>query len=818
MNTVWQDLRYALRMLAKSPGFAAVAILTLAIGIGANTTIFSVVNAVLLQPLPFPEPQRLVAVTGTDVRNNERGRALSLPDFVDLRKQSRALESVAANTDASFTLTNLGDPLHVHAEVVSADMFTVLRAAPALGRTFLTTEDAPGTRVVILSNALWKGRFGADPNITDKRVRLDGQLYSVVGVMPPSFQFPLDAEPRDLWTTMAGEPGLVDTAPGDDKPMSEQRGAHFLNVIGRLAPGFTVQQANDDAAAVGVALEKQFPDTNGHLTFGLQPQIDALVGDLRPVLLMVLGAVAFLLLIACANTANLLLARAASRQREMAIRVSAGAGRARILRQLLTESLSLSLAGAALGLLMAFWGTQLFASMTDVRIPRLNAAHVDWRVLLFTLAVSFVTALLFGLAPAMHAMRFNLFASLKEGGRNATEGRGHSRLRSLLVISEVSLSVVLLVGASLLLESMLHLLHQSPGFEPHGLLSFNIDLPNERYGKPEQSILFYHQLLERLRVQPGVQQASGVFPLPLSNDGIRTTFKIAGRPMPESELPKTQFRGIATDYFQTMHIPVLAGRDFSARDVRGGAPVVIINDVLAREIFPNENPIGKRITPGIADSAEPLEREIVGVVGSVRYRSLWKEPDAESYIPYDQDAVAGLYMVLRTEGDPLRLVPAVRDQVKSLDPNLSVYATRTLDDYVSASLANRKFISILCGVFASAGLLLALVGLFGVMSYTVAQRTHELGVRTALGARKADILRLILGHGMAMTVAGIAVGVLAALAITRALSQELFGIKPGDPLTFLAVALVLAAVALAACYLPARRASRVDPMVALRYE
>ncbi len=752
------------------------------------------------------------------MRNSEHGRALSYPDFVDLRKQTRALESVAANTDASFTLTNVGDPLHVHAEVVSADMFTVLRAAPALGRTFLSTEDSPGTRVVILSDKLWKGRFGGDSSITEKSIRLDGQLYTVVGVMPPSFQFPLDAEPRDLWTTMSGEPGLVDVAPGDDKPLSEQRGAHFLNVIGRLAPGFTVQQANADAAGIGAALEKQFPDTNGHLTLGLQPQIDALVGDIRPVLLMVLGAVAFLLLIACANTANLLLARAASRKREMAIRVSAGAGRARILRQLLTESLLLSLAGAVLGLLMAFWGTQLFASMTDVRIPRLNAAQVDWRVLAFTLAVSFVTALLFGLAPAMHAMRFNLFPSLKEGGRNATEGRSHTRLRSMLVISEVSLSVVLLVGASLLLESMLHLLHQSPGFEPHGLLAFNIDLPNERYGKPEQSIEFYHQLLERLRAQPGVQQATGIFPLPLSNDGIRTTFKIAGRPIPESELPRTQFRGIATDYFQTMHIPVLAGRDFSSRDTRGGAPVVIINDVLARQIFPNENPIGKRITPGIADSASPLEREIVGVVGSVRYRSLWKEPDAESYIPYDQDAVGGLYMVLRTEGDPALLVPAARDQVKALDPDLSVYATRTLDDYLSASLANRKFISILCSVFAGAGLLLAVVGLSGVMSYTVSQRTHELGVRTALGARRVDILRLILREGMSMTFAGIAVGLIGTLAISRVLASELFGISPTDPLTFISVAILLAGVALAACYLPARRAARVDPMVALRYE
>jgi len=815
MQTLWQDLRYGLRMLAKAPGFAAVAIFTLALGIGATTTIFSVVHAVLLQPLPFPEPERLVAATGSDARNNEHGRPLSYPDFADLRKQSRTLESLAAYDSADFTLTGGGEPLHVHGEAVSASLFDVLRVTPALGRAFNSAEDQAGTHVVILSHGLWKDRFAADPNIVGKSIRLDGELYSVVGVMPADFQFPLASEPRALWTTMSG---MLTAALGDDKPIAEQRGAHFLGAIGRLRPGVTLPQGNQDAASVAAALEKQFPDTNGHLGMGVQSQINALVGDVRPVLLMVLGAVVFLLLIACANTANLLLSRAAGRQREIAIRVSMGAGRARVLRQLLTESVLLSLAGGVFGLLIAVWGTKLFATLAIGQIPRLKSATVDLPVLGFTLAIALLTGVLFGLAPATHALRFDLFHSLKEGGRNATEGKSHSRLRSLLVIGEVSLSVVLLIGASLLLESMVHLVRQSPGFDPSGILSCNINLPDVRYAKPEQSILFYQQLLERLRAIPGVKHASAVLPLPLANDSIRTTFEIAGQPVAESDKPRTYFRSVDPDYFETMRIPLIAGREFSARDTRDGAQVVIINETLAKKFFPNEDPIGKHIKPGVSDNGPEKMREIVGVVGDVKHRTLWQESDPESYVSYDQAAIGGLYVVVRTAGNPLSVLPEIRAQVRALDPELPIYAAQTMDDYVSASVAGRKFVSILCGVFAATGLLLAIVGLFGVMSYTVAQRTHELGVRVAVGAEKLDILRLILRQGMSMTFAGIVVGLIGTLAISRVLTSELFGIAPTDPLTFIGVAILLAGVALAACYLPARRATRVDPMVALRYE
>ena len=814
MHALWQDVRYGLRMLAKTPGFAAIAVITLAIGIGANAAIFSVVDAVLLKPLPFSEPDRLVAVAGKDLRNGEKGRALSYPDFVDLRSQTKTLESLAAYSESNFTLTGNGEPQQLQGGIVSADLLTVLRASPMIGRAFVSADNQPGTRVVLLSHSLWKGRFGGDPNISGKSIQFDGRPYTIVGVMSPQFQFPLNAEPMDLWTTMAVE--MVN--PGGDKPITEERGAHFLRAIGRLKTGVTLDQANADAANIAAGLEKQFPDTDGHLSIELQPQIEALVGDIRRVLLMVLGAVGLLLLIACANSANLLLARAAGRQREMAIRSSLGAGGGRILRQLLTESILLSLAGGTLGLFLAVWGTKLLANLPSVQIPRLAGATVNSEALVFTFVVSICAGMLFGLAPALHVLRFDLFHSLKEGGRTATEGVGRTRIRSLLVISEVSLAVVLLIGASLLLESMMHLTRVPPGFDPHAVLVFNVSLPDARYGKPQQSADFYARLLERLRALPGVKNASGVEPLPLSDDIIRTSFQIDGHPVPRSEEPRTQFRTIGLNYFQTMHIPLLAGRDFTARDDRHATPAVIINQTLARKFFPNEDPIGKRIKPGVSAAGPSVMREIVGVVGDVKHRNLWQQADPESYVPYDQVPLGSLYVTVRAEGDPLALLPAVREQVKALDTELPVYGARPLEKYLADSVAQRKFTSLLCSVFAGAGLLLAIIGLFGVVSYSVEQRMHELGVRVAVGAEKTDILRLVIGHGMGMTLTGIAIGLAGTLVISRVLTSQLFGISATDPFTFLGVALMLSLVALAACYMPARRASRVDPMVALRYE
>jgi putative ABC transport system permease protein len=807
MLTLWQDIRYALRMLSKSAGFSAVVILTLALGIGANTAIFSVVSAVLLRPLPFSQPERIVSIHGVDLRNGETGRPLSYPDFTDLRAQSHSLEAAAAYDESSSTLTGMGDPVHLTMGIVSADVFRVLRVPPILGREFTAAEDKPGTHVALLSYRLWKSRFAGDPNVTSKQLVLDGTPYTVAGVMPPDFEFPLGEQPMDLWSTIAVEGNNVN-----------ERGSHFLGGIGRLKNGATLAAANAEAAEISAGLAKQFPDTNAHMGLGMQPEIQALVGDVRPALLMVLGAVGFLLLIACANAANLLLARAAGRQREMAIRASLGAGKGRILRQLLTESVLLSLAGGALGLLLAVWGTAALANLPSLGIPRLASAGIDLRALVFTLVVSLVTGVLFGLAPALHASRFNLFRSLKEGGRTATAGMGHSRLRALLVISQVSLAVVLLIGASLLIESVFHLLHESPGFDPQGVMAFNLDLPDSRYGKPEQSADFFRELLGRIQTVPGVKNASGVMPLPLSGDTLRTSFEIEGKPMAKSDLPRTQIRAVGLDYFQAMRIPLVAGREFTARDDRTAPHVIIINQTLARKFFPDENPIGKHMKPGMAAGKSDSMSEIVGIVGDVKHRNLWDPPAPESYVPYDQNAIGEMYVVVRAEGDPMALLTAIRAQVKAQDAELPIYRAKRMEEYVAASVAQRRFTSVLCTVFAGAGLLLAIVGLFGVMSYSVAQRTHELGVRVAVGAAKWDILRLILKEGMGITAAGIVVGLVGTLALSSILKSQLYGVSERDPLTFLAVIVVLALVALVACYIPARRATRVDPMVALRYE
>jgi putative ABC transport system permease protein len=807
MRVLWQDIRYALRMLSKSASFSAVVILTLALGIGANTAIFSAVSAVLLRPLPFPQPDRIVSIHGVDMRNGETGRPLSYPDFVDLRAQNHSLEEAAAYDESSSTLTGMGDPVHLAVGIVSADLFRVLRVPPILGREFTEAEDKPGTHVAILSYHLWKSRFAGDPNVTSKQLMLDGTPYAVAGVMPADFEFPLGEQPRDLWTTIAVEGNNI-----------TERGSHFLGGIGRLNKGATLAAANAEAMEISSGLAKQYPDTNAHMGLGVQPEIQALVGDVRPALLMVLGAVGFLLLIACANAANLLLARAAGRQREMAIRASLGAGKSRILRQLLTESVLLSLAGGALGLLLAVWGTAALANLPSLGIPRLASAGIDLPALAFTLVVSLVTGVLFGLAPALHASRFNLFRSLKEGGRTATAGIGHSRLRALLVISQVSLAVVLLIGASLLIESVFHLVHESPGFDPHGVMAFNLDLPDSRYGKPEQSADFFRELLGRIRTVPGVKNASGVMPLPLSGDTLRTSFEIEGKPMAKSDLPRTQIRAVGLDYFQAMRIPLMEGREFTARDDRHAPHVIIINQTLARKFFPNESTIGKHMKPGMAVGKSDSMSEIVGIVGDVKHSNLWQPADPESYVPYEQSSIGEMYIVVRAEGDPMALLAAMRAQVKAQDAELPIYRAKQMEEYVAASVAQRRFTSVLCTVFAGAGLLLAIVGLFGVMSYSVAQRTHEIGVRVAVGAAKTDILQLILKEGMGITIVGIVVGLVGTLAVSTILKSQLYGVSARDPLTFLGVILLLAIVALAACYIPARRATRVDPMVALRYE
>jgi len=814
MRTLWQDLRQGLRAMAKNPGFTLVAMLTLAVGIGANTAIFSIVNSVLLRALPYPDPGRLVTLLDLNDRTGDNQYALCYPDFEDLRAQSRTLDSAAVYNDDTATLTGIGEPLHLHNGVVSAALFQVLGVSPQLGRGFLPEEDTPGTRVTILSDHLWRERFGADPAILGRALTLNGHSYTVVGVLPPAFQFPLDTDPRDLWTTMA----VYRVSENGDKPMTEQRGAHWLAAIARLKPGVPLAQANAEIAGISSALSKQYPDTNKHLSLRAQPALDAMVGDARPALWILIGAVGLVLLIACANVANLLLARSTVRQREIAVRAAMGASRARLVRQLLTESLLLALAGAVPGVLLAAWATRIFSTLPSLQIPRLAQAAVDWRALLFTLAASLATAAIFGLVPAMHAARFSLTGALREGSRGSGQSARHARLRSMLVVFEVSLALLLLIGSGLLLRSLVSILRVQPGFDPHGVIAFDLDLPGTRYGKPEQSAQFFRDLLPRLNALPGVASASAVMPLPFSDNSMGTSFAIEGRPVPKSEQPGTQFRSIGLDYFQAMHIPLIAGRAFTAGDTRTSPPVVIINQTLARKFFPNENPIGKRIKPGVSDTGDSVMREIVGVVGDVRHRRLWRAPDPESYVPYDQVAVGGMTLVVRAAADPQALMPMIRNEVQRSDAELPLYNVRTLEEYVSGSVAQRRFTALLLGIFAAVALLLAAVGLYGVMSYGVAQRTHEIGVRVALGAESNDVLRLVVGQGLRLTLLGVVLGWLGALGVSRFLSGLLYGIAGDDPVTFAAVAAMFVVVALAACYIPARRAMRVDPLVALRYE
>jgi predicted permease len=814
MYTLLQDIRYAARMLTKSPGFAIVAIVTLALGIGANTAIFSVVDAVLLKPLPYPQPNRIAAVWGTHEKLAENRRALSFPDFLDVQKQNSVLEHVAVYTDATTSLTGAGEPLHLTAEKVSSDMFAVLNVRPILGRGFLPDEDKPGHDVAILSYQLWKGHFGGDPNIIGRGVVFDGRSNSIVGVLPPDFAFPFNSDAIDIWQTFSRD--ATSTSP--DPAMTEQRGAHFLSSLARLKPGVTYAQANAELSAIGNRLALQYPDTNKYMSFRSESALDGLVGDLRPQLFVLLGAVAFVLLIGCANVANLLLARATSRQREIAIRAAMGAGRARIVRQLLIESAMVSFAGGACGLIVAVWGSEFIARLAAEQFPRVAGTTVDARVLAFTFAASVLTGLLFGIAPAMQLSHQPLGEILKEGGRSSSQSGRQQRLRNLLIVTETALAVMLLASAGLLIESLTHLQRVNPGFNSHGVLTFAVSLPDSRYSKNTQNESFFGQLGERLRAIPGVESASTGVPLPFSDAVIRTSYEIEGHPVAKSDQPHTHFRAVGLEYFRTMEIPLLQGRVFGETDRDGSPNVVIVNKALVDKSFHGENPIGKRIKPGIATIGEAPWREIVGVIGDVKTGGLDKPDQPESYVPEEQLGIEWQYAVVRSSLPPETLVPAIREQMRALDKDLPVYDVRTMDEYVGRSIAQPRLDSALLAIFAALALVLAMVGIYGVMSYGVAQRTNEIGIRMTLGAQQRDVLRLVMGQGIVVAGIGVLIGIVGSIEVTRLLATLLFGVSPGDPATLAGVALILVACALLACYIPARRAMRVDPMVAMRYE
>jgi len=807
---LWQDLRYGARMLLKRTGFTLIATLTLALGVGANTAIFSVVDAVLLRPLPFLEAGQLMLLGTVDSRKGAGLGSVSYPNFVDWRAQSMSFERLAVYRDRSFTLTGGDEPLRLNGVVASAELFTLLGVAPSLGRSFRAEEDNAGASVVILSHGLWRRRFNSDPQVIGRNITLDDRSLTVVGVAPAGFQFPIAAEPADLWTTIAYD------AIGND-PMTAQRGLGYLSVIGRLKPGVSGAQAQAEMDDIARRLERQYPDDNAHQGAHLAPAYEQLVGDVRKPLLIIFGAVGCVLLIACANVANLLLARATARRHEIALRSALGASRGRIIRQLLTESMLLALAGSVCGWLLAWGCMEPLLSLSPESIPRLQDVRLDGRVLGFTLLVSLLTGVIFGLAPALQAAKTELTETLKEGGRSGDGARG-ARARSALMIAEVAIALVLMASAGLLLNSFWRLLQVNPGFDPRQTLTFRLSLPDSKYSE-SQAVAFFERLQSRLQNLPGARSASVTFGLPFGRSGIRTGLDIEGRPVAPGDRPHIDCQIVLPDYFRTMGIRLIKGRDFNARDDLNARPVAIINETLARRFFPNEDPLGKRIRPEAAGPDGAPIREIIGVVSDVRYRSLTADVPPEVYMPYPQLPITtGMRIALRTDADPRGLISAARAEVQALDKELPVFEVKTLDQYVGGAVGRPRFNALLLLLFAGVALLLTAVGLYGVISYSVTQRTREIGVRMALGGQTHDMLRLVVKQGMTLTLIGAAIGLGGALALTRLLKTLLFGVSAADPLTFSVIVLLLTVVAFVACWIPARRATKVDPLIALRSE
>jgi putative ABC transport system permease protein len=804
MELLFKDLRHAVRDLLKRPGFTIIIVLTLALGIGANSAIFSVVNTVLLQPLPFPEPERLVRMgEGSSLTHPERG-AFSFPDFRDVRAQTQSLEYVAAYLNSGGMLASEGaDAERVLGADVSSDYFNVLGVKPQLGRTFTAEEDHPAATVVVISHGLWQRRFAGSPEIIGKQIKLGASSLTVIGVMPSGFEFPFRPG-QDFWEPLNDRP----------TPDREVRDARMFDVIGRTKPGVSVAQANAELRTIGKRLEQQYPEANTNVVIAGSSLHDDLTRDVRPALLVLLGTVGFVLLIACANVANLLLARAASRQKEIAIRSALGASRLRIIRQLLVESVLLALAGGAFGLLLATWGVDLIVATGPTNIPRLQQTALDARVLAFTLFLSSLAGILFGLVPALQASKPHLNDSLKDAARGTTESLHRNRARSAMVISEVALSLVLLIGAGLLLRSFVRLLHTNPGFDAAHVIALDIPLSRQRYDTPEKQSYFFQRLIERTKTLPGIQSAGVVNLLPLGNSDNEASFNIAGRaPFPAGSEAVANYTVVSPGYFDALKIPLRSGRMIGPEDKDKSPLIILISEELARRYFPGENPLGHRL---IIDDNGP--REIVGVMGDVRRESLEVAATPEFYLPHEQEPTRRLNLVVRTETDPASATASLRGVIKELDPDQMVWQTRTLDQLVASSVAGRRFNLLLLGIFASVALVLAALGIYGVMAYSVTRRTHEFGVRLALGAQVSDVLRLVLKKGMALALAGITIGLVISLPLTRLMASLLFGVTPTDLPTYFAISAGLLVVALIACYVPARRATKVDPLTALRYE
>ena len=821
MTTLMQDLRYGLRTLRKSPAFTVIALFTLALGIGANTAIFSIVNAVLLKPLPFPESEKLVFMT-SDFENHgvSKDFATSYPDFLDWRATAKSFTAMASYHQDSFTLAGLDQPLHVSGQTVSGDFFSIVGTLPLLGRGFTREEEKPGTRVVVLSHDLWQSAFHGDRSIVGHAITLDKQSYTVVGVMPAGFAFPLDSDPPKMWRTLAIESETKDpiNAPAATSP--EARGAHYLQVVARLKPDVTIDRAREEMNAIARNLAAQYPDTNKKFpSVGLTTELEHLVGNTRSRMVILLISVGVVLLIACMNVANLLLVRASNRNKEIALRAALGAKRIRVVRQMLTESMVLGLGGAIIGIPIAMWALKIFIAMNAQNLPRIQNAGLDGNVLLFTAGIALLTSFIFGLVPALRTSSPNLTEFMKEG-RGTTASGSHQRLRGALVVMETAGGLVLLVVAGLLLRSFHRLLSVDPGLNPKSALTLVLDLPETKYND-QQQMDFYTQLLARLRNLPGVVSAGAITPLPLSGNNAMITFQIEGHPLPKAEAPAADIATISPGFFKTMNIPLQRGRDFTERDDSKSPGVVIVNEAFAQKYFPNIDPVGQHITPGAANSGKPQVREIVGVVGNVKTRTLDTEDLPGYYIPATQLNFGSMTVCLRTSVDPHSITSAVRNVVSSMDPDLPLYDIKTMEEYLAASVATQRFNAMLLEAFAGLALLLTGIGLYGVIAYAVAQRTHEIGVRMTLGASRSQVVRMVLKSGLQLTGIGVAAGLALSLAAARfatSFSSLLFGIQSTDVVTFSAVVGMVTVVSLLACYIPAYRASKVDPMIALRYQ
>jgi predicted permease len=801
MDTLFHDVRYGFRMLLKHRGFTFISVLALALGIGANTAIFSVINAVMLRPLPYKDPSRLVTVL------HEKSNPVAPANFFDWRAQNQVFESIAAAQIWEPTLTGKDQPEQVHALQMTADMFKVLGVNPSMGRTFNPDEDQPGKeRVAVVSNRFWQRRFGGDRSVIGQRITLDGEAYTIIGVMPQDFQFaPFWATRAEVWTPL----NLASR-------INDRRG-QSLRVFARLKPNVTREQAQTDMDAISRRLEQDYPRENKGISVAVESLHEKVVGKSRAALLILFGAVGFVLLIACANVANLMMARATARRKEIAVRAALGASRFRIARQLLTESVMLALAGGVVGLLLAVWGIEALVRLGPANLPRLKDVGVDYYVLGFTLGLSVLTGLLFGLAPALQTTKVDLNETLKEGGRSGTDAGRRNRVRRLLVVSEMALALMLLVSGGLMIRSFLGLLSIEPGFNPKQVMTMTVSLAGSEHNTPEKRAAFFNELMSRVEALPGVQSTSAINHLPLGGDIWNLGFTIEGRPAPlPGESQSAVYRVVRPKYFQTMGATLLKGRDFTERDTATAPGVVIINEAFARRYFPGEDAVGRRIN---VSNDEMNPREIVGVIRDAKQNDLTAQANPETYLPHLQAAQGkSMTLVIRSASEPARLAQAVQAQVWAIDKNLPVSEIRTMEDVVSESIGGQRFNMIMLSLFAGVALILAAVGIYGVMSYAVTQRTHEIGIRMALGASARDVLRMVVGQGMVLALVGVGLGLIGAFALSRLMTSLLFNISPTDSMTFIVVSVVLACVALLACYIPARRATRIDPMVALRYE